>query len=549
MKKQNFMQGAFIATLGIVLSKILGILYVIPFYAIIGDQGGALYGYAYSIYAIFLGISTAGVPLAMSKIISEYNALGYYSLKERAFKLGEKVLNGIGILCFIVLMIFAKPIAYLIIGNVTGGNTINDIALVIRLISASILIVPILSVYRGYLQGHRFFAPTSISQVLEQIVRVTIIIVGSFLCMKIFNLSLTTTVGIAVFAAFPASLISWLYLRKKIKNNKKQLSEKTLYVEEPKITDKEIIKQIITYAIPFVMIDIFRTLYNSVDVMMLVKVLVNGLGYTTAMAEGVMGIVSTWGNKLNMIVIAVGTGVISSLIPNISSSFVKGDMKDVNEKINKTLQVILFITLPMVVGLSILAKPVWMIFYGASSYGPSVYCYFVFVALATLLFTSTITIVQMMKDYKIVFITLIIGFLTNVICNIPFLYAFDAMGLPAYYGSITSTICGYMVASIISLVYLNKKHHINYEETARRLIPTFMSLFSMIIVLLLLNIILPFNNLTRFNSIIYVIIYAVIGAIVYFFVSAKTKVLYEIFGKDIVTNITAKFKRKKKKRG
>ncbi len=70
MKKNSFMQGAFIATLGIVLSKILGIIYVIPFYAIIGEQGGALYGYGYSIYSIFLGISQAFIPLAISKIVS-----------------------------------------------------------------------------------------------------------------------------------------------------------------------------------------------------------------------------------------------------------------------------------------------------------------------------------------------------------------------------------------------------------------------------------------------------------------------------------------------
>ena len=228
------MQGAFIATLGIVLSKILGIIYVIPFYAIIGDQGGALYGYAYSIYAIFLGISTAGVPLAISKIISEYNALGYYSLKERAFKLSIKTLNIIGIIAFIVLMIFAEPIAYLIIGDVQGGNSIADITFVIRLISCAILVVPILSVYRGYLQGHRFFVPTSISQVLEQIVRVSIIIFGTLIAKEVFNLSLTATVGIAVFSAFPASLISWLYLRHKMKKNKRQLTEKTVYAEEPK---------------------------------------------------------------------------------------------------------------------------------------------------------------------------------------------------------------------------------------------------------------------------------------------------------------------------
>ena len=70
LQKNGFMQGAFIATFGIILSKILGMLYVIPFYSMIGDKGGALYGYAYSVYSIFLGISSAGIPLAISKIIS-----------------------------------------------------------------------------------------------------------------------------------------------------------------------------------------------------------------------------------------------------------------------------------------------------------------------------------------------------------------------------------------------------------------------------------------------------------------------------------------------
>ena len=539
------MQGAFIATLGIVLSKILGIIYVIPFYAIIGDQGGALYGYAYSIYAIFLGISTAGVPLAISKIISEYNALGYYSLKERAFKLSIKTLNIIGIIAFIVLMIFAEPIAYLIIGDVQGGNSIADITFVIRLISCAILVVPILSVYRGYLQGHRFFVPTSISQVLEQIVRVSIIIFGTLIAKEVFNLSLTATVGIAVFSAFPASLVSWLYLRHKMKKNKKQLTEKTVYAEEPKVTDKQIIKQIVAYAIPFVMIDVFRTLYNSIDVVMLVKVLVNGIGYTPELAEGVMGIVSTWGNKLNMIVISVGTGVVSSLIPTISASFVKKDMKEVNRKINKALEIILFLVLPMVAGLSFLAEPVWMIFYGASDYGPTVYQLFVFVALTTVLFTTTITTVQMMKDYKQVFIILICGFMTNVICNIPFLYAFDSMGLPAYYGSITSTMCGYMVAKFMSLIYLHKKHGIEYEDTLRKLIPTLMSLFVMLIALFVIRLVLPFNNLTRITSIFYVLFYALVGAAIYFFVSAKNGVLYDIFEKDAIKNIKGKLIKKR----
>ena len=137
------MQGAFIATLGIVLSKILGIIYVIPFYAIIGEQGGALYGYAYSIYSIFLGISQAGIPLAISKIVSEYNVLGYYNAKRRTFKLGKKVLSFLGIICFLIMFIFARWIAVLIIGNVSGGNTIEDVTFVVRVIASAVLIVPI----------------------------------------------------------------------------------------------------------------------------------------------------------------------------------------------------------------------------------------------------------------------------------------------------------------------------------------------------------------------------------------------------------------------
>ena len=85
LKKNSFLQGAFIATFGIVLSKILGMIYVIPFYSIIGEQGGALYGYAYNIYSIFLSISTAGIPLAISSITSEYNTLGSFANKEKLF--------------------------------------------------------------------------------------------------------------------------------------------------------------------------------------------------------------------------------------------------------------------------------------------------------------------------------------------------------------------------------------------------------------------------------------------------------------------------------
>lgn len=545
MKKNSFMQGAFIATFGIVLSKILGIIYVIPFYSIIGEQGGALYGYAYSIYAIFLGISQAGIPLAISKIVSEYNVLGYYEAKRRTFRLGKKVLSMLGIISFIIMFIFAKPLALLIIGNIKGGNTVSDVTFVIRVISTAILVVPFLSIYRGYLQGHKFITPTSISQVLEQIIRVTVIVLGSYLTLKVFNFSLTNAVGVAVFAATIGAFCSYFYLFLKVKKNKKEIEKDTLKVDQPKITDKEIINKIIIYAFPFIMIDVFKSLINSVDVFMLVKVLVNGIGYTTNQAEAIMSVVSTWGQKINMIIASIATGLMVSLIPNLTASFVKKDMKDVEFKINQTLECMLFFTIPMTFGLSILAKPVWTVFYGISEFGPSVYQYYVFVALATTLFTASVTILQLLKEYKQVFICLLVGLLTNAILNIPLLFAFDSMGFPAYYGSTTSTILGYMACSFLALHHIHKKYNINYEDTIKKTLNIILAAIFMVVGLVILKNFVPFTETNRLFNIIYICLYTFVGGIIYLLLSLKTGLLFNVFGKNNVMRIFRKLKKVK----
>lgn len=544
LNKSSFMQGAFIATFGIVLCKIIGMLYVIPFYSIIGDQGGALYGYAYNIYSIFLGISTAGIPLAMSKLISEYHTMGYIKTKERAFRLGQKVLNVMGLFSFILLMVFAKPLAVLIIGDTIGGNSIQDVEFVIRVISLAVLVVPIMSVYRGYFQGHKFITPTSISQVLEQLIRVLIIIIGSFLGMKVFKLSLRSTVGIAVFSATIGAVCSYLYLKFVVKKNKKVFLKQEEQVTEPRITNKEIVLTLLGYAFPFIMIDIFKSLYNSIDIFMLINTLVNGIGYTKEAAESVLSVISTWGLKINQIIIAISTGIMISLIPNLTSSIVKNDLPDVRKKINQSIQVILYLTIPMAVGLAILSPNVWTVFYGVSEYGPKVYALYVFVSVATVLFTSTITTVQILKDYKMVFIALISGFMTKFILNIPLLYGFYKMGLPAYYGSIVATILGYLVCAFICLIFLHKKYQVDYEETVKCFIEVTTSVTIMAIVLLLLKILLPYSTPSRLINIIIIIIYTIIGGIIYLGITIKNRTLYKVFGNDIIIKILNKFKKR-----
>ena len=418
MKKSTFVRGAFITTLGIVLSKILGVLYVIPFHAIIGESGGALYGYAYTIYLLFMSLSSAGIPLAISKVVSEYQTLGYHSAKKRTFILGKKLAMVMGMFSFILIMLFAPVLAKWVMGDLTGGNTVQSVTLVIRVIATAVLIVPVLSVYRGYFEGHRFMSPPSASQVIEQIVRVLLIVFGSLLVVKTFKLSLTTAVGVALLGATVGALVSYFYLVFKLNKNKSKFNEKIRNTNEPIITNKDIVKKIVYYAIPFIMIDIFKGLYNYIDMVTVVKALVNVAKFDVVDAEVVMSMLSTWGSKFNMIILSISTGVVVSLIPNLTQSIVKKDKKDIDKKINQALNILLVFMLPMTLGISFLSKPIWNVFYGPSEFGPSILSVYIFVGLVIGLFTAMITVVQLFKDYKWVFISLISGVLLKSILNI-----------------------------------------------------------------------------------------------------------------------------------
>ena len=541
MRKNNFITGAFFATLGIVITKIIGILYVIPFHSIIGDKGGALYGYAYTIYLFFMSISTAGIPLAISNIVSEYQTLGYYNAKKRAFAIGKKIALLLGLISFIILIIFAPVLADFIIGNLSGGNSVEDVTLVIRVISTAILVVPVLSIYRGYFEGHRFMIAPSISQVLEQIVRVTIIILGSYLALKVFKLNLSTAVGIAVFGATAGAFIAYLYLVHKRFKNKRKFNEKIRPVNEPIISTKEIVRKIVIYAVPFIMIDLFKSLYSCVDMVTVVKGLVKYAKFKTSDAEVIMSMLSTWAAKFNMIIASISAGVIVSLIPNLTKSYVSKDEKDINKKINQAISIVLFLAIPISMGISFLSKPIWLLFYGSSTYGPSVLAYSIFIGLFMSLFTVVISVMQVFKDYKVLFISLFLGILVKILLNNYLIGVFYNLGLPPYYGIITATIIGYLLSFILCLVILRKKYHINYELVVKNLFDILCSSILMGIVLYALRFFIPTYSNTRIMNIFIIIIYFLVGALVYFIYTYKSKTISNVFSKGFLK----KFKIKK----
>ncbi len=545
LKQNSFLNGAFVATMGIVITKVLGMLYVIPFYAIIGEQGGALYGYAYTIYLLFQSLSCAGIPNAISKIISEYQTLGYSKAKEKAFKIGRRLAVFMGIFVFIILFLFAPIIAKAIIGDLTGGNTLNDVTYVIRVIATAILVVPILSIYRGYLEGHKFITPTAISQVVEQVARIVVIIAGSYAALNVFHLSLTTAVGVATFGATAGALIGYLYLLDKVFKHKKEINNITEVKDEPVISTKEILGKIFFYALPFIMIDVFKSAYNFVDMTTLVKTLVHSAGYTTVAAENSMSVISTWGNKLNMIIVSISTGIIISLIPNLTSSSVKGDKKDVHRKINQTLQILLFLSVPMTIGLSFLSQPVWDVFYGnKSAVGAEIMAYYIFVAFIISTYTALVSIVQVLKYYKEVFISLFAGVLIKALTNVYLIKTFYGLGLQPVYGSITATILGYLVGIILCLYYLKKKCGVSYKPTIRIIGKIVIADVFMILSLFLVKFVVPISSSVRLLNIPIILVYTIIGAGVYLLVSYKSGVIEEVLGSKMLAKIKRKVAKK-----
>ena len=128
------------------------------------------------------------------------------------------IFSSLILICFI----FAPQLAKMILGDLQGGNSLKDVSFVIRLISFALLVIPMLSIERGYLQGHRYIKEPSISQVIEQFARILIILIGSSLCVYIFKLPIKYGVGISVFAACIGGIATFIYLNRVVKHNKKQ---------------------------------------------------------------------------------------------------------------------------------------------------------------------------------------------------------------------------------------------------------------------------------------------------------------------------------------
>ena len=542
MKKNSFIEGTLVAYTMILITKILGAIYVIPFYKIIGETGGVLYSYAYNVYNLFLNLSTSGIPTAVSILIAEYNALKMFNEREKAYKVANKVIAIISFIAFIIMFVFAGQIGNFFINDIEGGTSIESIKLVIRTISFCLIIIPFLSVTRGYLQGNKYVANSSVSQLIEQVIRIFVVLVGSYVAINLLHYSVPVGVAFALSGTVLGGLAALVYLKHKIHKNKDQFLKGVTSVDDATVTDSEIIKKIIKYAIPVIIISITQNIYDMVDMKLIIKGLYS-VGFSASDCEYLASVITTWTPKICMIINAIATGLCTSIIPFVVSSYVKKDFKELNKKYNQAINTIIYIGLPLAIFLVINSSEVYYVFYGKSQYGSEI---LQFLAILSIFFSIQLVsnmMLQGMKRYKIVYLNNIVGLIINALLDIPIILLLNKIGFRPYVGTIIATLIGLIMSLLIVFLSMKKRYKFNYksvwETCFKSIIITF---FSAIIMILLRKIF--FNNTRYLITLIELGISGLISISFYLFITYKIGFMDEIFGKNSLEKLLNKFKRK-----
>ncbi len=534
MRKNSFVEGAVISYAAIVLTKILGAFYNIPFYSIIGERGSIIYSFAYSIYTLFLDVSTSGIPIAISIVISEYATKEMYRTKERAYTLGLRVVMLVSFAAFIFLQVFAPQVAGYYIGDMTEGVTIAEVAPAIRAISICLIIVPFLSMRRGYLQGHKCVAESSASQVTEQFVRIFVVLVGAYLAIHVFDQSVSVGVCISLLGAAIGALVAYVQIKLKERNSKD-----LFYLDAPSEAntdpDKTILKKLFTYCSIVTIITVANGVYNLVDMKLLLVGLEN-LNYSDESAQLISGLSATWIPKICMIVTALSMGMTSSIAPHVAENFASGNLGKVNANINQAISTIVAVATPIVSGMIIFAGPVFSIFYGENPYGPDILQW----SLVFNIFFSIVTVVGMgMQSMNMgipVCIATLVGIFLNAILDLPFIYLFDRIGIPAYLGATAASIVGEVVTLIILLVILKKRINFHYGPSIKVIAKTAASVLPMVIAVIGLCKLWPLydGGIMLYAQIA---LFAAVGVLIFLVISIKSGLLVDVLGQGMIDRV------------
>ena len=350
-KSSTFFGGAAILAASIAVVKVIGALYKIPLGRILGDVGFGHFNNAYAIYNLLLMVSTAGLPVAMSKTISEANALNRRNQVSRVFHVALVTFIILGSISSLIMFLFAQPLA-----NLQGDSLA---APAVRVMALSCFFVCTMSAYRGYAQGHSDMVPTAVSQVLEAMTK---LIVGLFLAWYLLRLGFGSEFSAAgAIAGVTASgLVSLVYLM--IRFRRKNSAQGLAKTDDRPESAKHILKVLASIAIPITLSSSVVPITTYLDTVQVQNLLQSALGYSEELA------VSLYGCYQKAITIynlpsAFMVSLTACIVPAVSAALTKKDKIGAGKIAESALRVGALLALPAGVGLAVLSGPIIQMLY------------------------------------------------------------------------------------------------------------------------------------------------------------------------------------------
>ena len=342
-KKQNFLQGTALLAMATAIVKVIGALYKIPLNAIIGEQGFGYFNTAYEIYNVLLMISTAGLPVAMSRMISQASSLKHYNQVRRIYNTARGIFLALGITGSLLMTLFCRQLAVF--------QNQPDAWAAIGCLGPCVLLICIMSTYRGFFQGQSNMLPTSISQVLEAVVKLIVGMVAALALLKLTN-SVPLAAGGAILGVTASCLVSAVYLFGCFRKTYSQLPGTN---EEPR-SYADTAKGLLIIAIPITIGSAGLQLLTMLETKIYMGRLLE-LGYSQAAADTMRGIYGMTQTIFNM-PCAFITPITISIIPAITAQLTLCNYAEAKATEESAARITGLISMPCAFGLGLLAEPV-----------------------------------------------------------------------------------------------------------------------------------------------------------------------------------------------
>ena len=490
------------------ISRLLGAAYIIPWYIWMGKHGAeanGLFTMGYNIYAWFLLISTAGVPVAVAKQVAKYNTKGQ---EEHSFAMIRGFLKFMSLLglVFAIIMYVLSPV----FANLSGGG--KDLIPVMQSLSWAVLIFPSMSVIRGFFQGHNNLKPYAISQIAEQVIRVIWMLLTAYFIMKVGSGDYVEAVTQSTFAAFigmGASLLVLVYYLWKT-----GLLQHIIHRPESdnEIDTKALLWDTIREAIPFIVTGSAIQLFQIIDQMTYSNVMSWFTNFSRSELLVQFSYFSANPNKITMILIAVATSIGGVGIPLLTENYVKGDFRAAGKLVQDNLTMLVAFLLPATIGAVAIAEPLYTVFYGKPD--SLALGLFILAMLQTIilgLYTVLSPMIQALFQNRKAILYFGYGVLVKLILQVPFIYFFKA------YGPLLSTTIGLMIPIVLMYKEIHVVTKFNRKTVFKRsLLTAILTLIMLLVVLVagfILGLVIKPNG--RVTSMIYVAVIGGVGIIVY----------------------------------